>query len=115
MPLVAKPKIRRFKLRSILLVVSVVVLILPLGGIYFLRIYENELVKQTELELISQAALISAVYKREINILTAGERHRDYGVKISTPKAEDDYYRPVKTALNLAGISHAAKYFGASL
>jgi signal transduction histidine kinase len=102
MPLVAKPKIRRFKLRSILLVVSVVVLILPLGGIYFLRIYENELVKQTELELISQAALISAVYKREINILTAGERHRDYGVKISAPPAEDDYYRPVKAALNLA-------------
>jgi hypothetical protein len=52
MPLVAKPKIRRFKLRNILLVVSVVVLVLPLGGIYFLRIYENELVKQTELELI---------------------------------------------------------------
>ena len=62
----AKPKSRRFKLRSILLMVSVVVLILPVAGIYFLRIYENELVKQTELELISQAALISAVYRREI-------------------------------------------------
>jgi signal transduction histidine kinase len=102
MPLVVKSKIRRFKLRSILLVVSVVVLILPLGGIYFLRIYENELVKQTELELISQAALISAVYKREINILTASERRQDYGMKISPPPVVDDYYRPVKAALNLA-------------
>ena len=102
MPLVVKPKIRRFKLRSILLGVSVVVLILPLGGVYFLRIYENELVKQTELELISQAALISAVYKREINIVAAGERRQDYGIKISPPPALDDYYKPVKAALNLA-------------
>jgi signal transduction histidine kinase len=102
MPLVAKSKIRRFKLRSILLAVSLVVLILPLGGIYFLRIYENELVKQTELELISQAALISAVYKREIQILTAGERRQDYGMKISPPSVMDDYYRPIKAALNLA-------------
>jgi signal transduction histidine kinase len=102
MPLVVKPKIRRFKLRSILLAVSAVVLILPLGGVYFLRIYENELVKQTELELISQAALISAVYKREINILTASERRQDYGMKIHPPAAVDDYYRPVKAALNLA-------------
>ncbi|HEY2919734.1 MAG TPA: sensor histidine kinase, partial [Candidatus Binatia bacterium] len=101
MPLVAKPKIRRFKLRSILLAVSLVVLILPLGGIYFLRIYENELVKQTELELISQAALISAVYKREVQILTAGERRQDYGMKISPPSVVDDYYRPIKAALNL--------------
>jgi signal transduction histidine kinase len=102
MPLVAQPKIRRFKLRSILLVVSVVVLILPLGGIYFLRIYENELVKQTELELISQAALIAAVYRREIGILTSGAPRQDYGIKISPPPVPDDYYRPIKVALNLA-------------
>ena len=102
MPLVDKPKIRRFKLRNILLVVSVVVLILPLGGIYFLRIYENELVKQTELELISQAALIAAAYRREIHILTAREPRQDYGMKISSPSVPDDYYRPIKAALNLA-------------
>jgi signal transduction histidine kinase len=102
MPLVAKPKTRRFKLRSILLLVSVVVLTLPVGGIYFLRIYENELVKQTELELISQAALISAVYKREFNILATSERRQDYGMKITPPAALDNYYRPINAALNLA-------------
>ena len=98
----AKPKSRRFKLRSILLMVSVVVLILPVAGIYFLRIYENELVKQTELELISQAALISAVYRREISILTAREPSQNYGAKITPVLALEDYYRPIKAALNLA-------------
>jgi signal transduction histidine kinase len=102
MQLVAKLKVRRFKLRSILLAVSLVVLVLPLGGIYFLRIYENELVKQTELELISQAALISAVYRREILILTADGPRQDYGIKTSPPPMLDDYYRPIKAALNLA-------------
>ena len=38
------------RLRSILLVVMLTVLALPLGGLYFFRIYENELVQQTELE-----------------------------------------------------------------
>src|SRR6266545_6119435 len=98
----AKPKSRRFKLRSILLMVSVVVLILPVAGVYFLRIYENELVKQTELELISQVALISAAYRREIHILTASEPRQDYGIKIISPPVLDDYYKPIQAALNLA-------------
>lgn len=101
MPLGSKSKSRRLKLRSIFLGVSVVVLILPLGGIYFLRIYENELVQQTELELISQAALISATYKREIKSLT-GHALENYGIKITPPREADKYYKPFKAELNLA-------------
>jgi hypothetical protein len=44
---------RLFPLRNILLFVMLMVLALPLGGLYFFRIYENELVQQTEMELIS--------------------------------------------------------------
>ena len=73
MPLAVASKTWRLKLRTILLAVSGAVLVLPAGGIYFLKLYENELVRQTELELISQAALIAALYKREIEKLTAGE------------------------------------------
>ncbi|TAL48426.1 MAG: sensor histidine kinase, partial [Methylovulum sp.] len=47
---------RLFRLRNILLIVMLMVLGLPLGGLYFFRIYENELVQQTERELISQSA-----------------------------------------------------------
>ena len=92
----------RLKLRTILLAVSGAVLVLPAGGIYFLKLYENELVRQTELELISQAALISALYKREIEKLTAGESRQDYGTKITPPPNLQDYYKPYKAVLNLS-------------
>ena len=91
----------RFKLRSIFLAVSFVVLILPLGGVYFLRIYENELVKQTELELISQAAFIAAAYKREVAMLAGDLKGRDYGIRVNVPPQEDDYFTPVGARLDI--------------
>ncbi len=67
MPINAYPKLRRlFRLRTILLIVMLSVLILPLGSIYFLRFYENELVRKTELELISQSAALAATYRQMI-------------------------------------------------
>jgi len=42
------------------------VLVLPLVGLIFFRLYENQLVRQTESELIGQAALMAAVYERAI-------------------------------------------------
>lgn len=55
---------RLFRLRNILLSVMLIVMVLPLGGLYFFRIYENELVQQTERELIAQAAALSAAYRQ---------------------------------------------------
>jgi signal transduction histidine kinase len=101
MPLNVNPRRGRFKLRTILLGVSVVVLVLPLGGVYFLRIYENELVKQTELELISQAALISGFYKREIYNLAASNGRENYGVRLDLPPTADDHFSPIKPSLDL--------------
>ena len=101
MPVNLSPKTWRFKLRNIFLAVSLVVLVLPLWGIYFLRIYENELVKQTELELISQAALISAVYKREVAILTGEPKRHDYGTRVNAQPAGDAYFTPVRAELDL--------------
>jgi hypothetical protein len=101
MPVNLSTKTWRFKLRSIFLAVSLVVLILPLGGVYFLRIYENELVKQTELELISQAAFISAVYKGEIEILAAEFGIPDYGAQVNASPAADGYFTPVRAELDI--------------
>lgn len=53
----------RPKLRTILLTLNIMVLLLPLGGIAILRLYESELVKQTESELISQAALTASMFR----------------------------------------------------
>ncbi|MFA5938244.1 MAG: HAMP domain-containing sensor histidine kinase [Sinimarinibacterium sp.] len=50
------------RLRSILLLLNLVILILPLGGITWLQLYESALVRQTESELIAQAAFVKASY-----------------------------------------------------
>lgn len=53
----------RVRLRTVILVVSLFVLVLPLAGIQVLRLYESALVRQTESELIAQAALIAATFR----------------------------------------------------
>lgn len=60
------PRKTLFRLRSILLIVMLTVLALPLGGLYFFRIYENELVQQTETELIAQSAVLSATFRQMV-------------------------------------------------
>jgi len=45
------------------MVVMLSVLLLPLASLYFFRFYENELVQKTELELITQSAVFSAIYR----------------------------------------------------
>ncbi len=67
MPINAPQKLRRlFRLRTILWMVMLSVLLLPLGSLYFFRFYENELVRKTEVELISQSAVLATVYRELI-------------------------------------------------
>jgi len=104
MPLIKTPSAWRFKLRTILLAVSLAVLILPLGGVYVFRFYEGELVKQTEVELIAQAALIAAVYKREVEtLLKIDGVVADYGAKVAATPDRDEYFHPLKPQLSLSG------------
>jgi signal transduction histidine kinase len=56
----------RPKLRTLFIVISLIVLILPLAGILLLRLYENALVRQTESNLIMQASWIIASYKQRL-------------------------------------------------
>ncbi|MEO1459265.1 MAG: hypothetical protein AAFV49_17135, partial [Pseudomonadota bacterium] len=56
----------RPRIATILLIVNVTIVLLPLGSIFFLRIYENQLIQETERELIAQAAFIAAAYERDL-------------------------------------------------
>ena len=53
-------------LSMIVFVVLVTVAMLPLIGLFFFRLYENQLIHQTESELIAQTAAIAAIYAREV-------------------------------------------------
>lgn len=50
-------------IRTLLLATYLAVLLLPVGGIGFLRLYESALIRQTEAELLAQAAVLSAAYR----------------------------------------------------
>src|SRR6185436_6355482 len=52
-------------IRSLLLATYFVVLLLPVAGIGILRLYESALIRQTEAELMAQAAVLAAVYRTD--------------------------------------------------
>lgn len=59
------PALRRPRLRTVLLLVNLLILALPLAGIWFLRLYESALIRQTEDELMAQAAVLGGAFKVE--------------------------------------------------
>ena len=92
----------RLRLRTILLLVNMMVFLLPLGGLWFFRIYENMLVQQTESELISQAAVISVMYKRHLrDYIPEG---KEYGLAVDPLSINrvDEYYTPLTPQLDLS-------------
>lgn len=92
----------RIHLRTILMTVNIMVFLLPLFGVLFFRVYENTLVQQTETELISQAAVISAVYKQES--LARLDDLDSYGVPVDPQSINpaDEYYTPIIPHLDLS-------------
>ena len=63
-----KPKGRRakFHLRALLLYVNLIILILPITGFWMLRVYENELARRTEGELLAQSAFLREAFLLEV-------------------------------------------------
>lgn len=53
---------RRPSIGAVLLALNLAALVLPVGGLWILRVYESALIRQTESELIAQAGMIAAVY-----------------------------------------------------
>ncbi|WP_020558294.1 HAMP domain-containing sensor histidine kinase [Thiofilum flexile] len=105
-----------FRLRNILLIVMLTVLALPLGGLYFFRIYENELVRQTEVELIAQSAVLAATYRQLMRLdgtialrahpINSQERESDNAALVAAYKAQmelnpSNYFTPVAPTLDL--------------
>lgn len=77
------------------------VLVLPLLGVFFFRIYENQLVHQTEAELIAQSAALAAMVQREVR--QAGIPLERLGSDVGAqPATIVDGARPVVPSLDLA-------------
>jgi len=94
----------RPRLRTLLLFVNLAILVLPLGGVTILRLYESALVRQTESELLGQAAVLAAAYKQALlRVLQAAPRTGEYGLPIAAQWLPPDTgWQPRTASLDLA-------------
>ena len=94
-------------IRTLLLATYLAVLLLPVAGIGILRLYESALIRQTEAELLAQAAVLSAAYR------SAWLERAPPGALLAMPKSElpwsgspsygaTDQWRPLLPQLDLA-------------
>lgn len=98
----------RPSVRSVLVLLTTVVLFSPMAGIFALRIYDTELIRQTEAELIAQAAFVEAVFASH-HAACADQRGLDLQtLGLHAPAPEIDVapdgsrrFRPVPLAIDL--------------
>ncbi len=76
------------KLRTVLVAANLVVLALPLGGIGALRLYDSQLIRQTEAELIVQGAFVSEFYRQAFLRHAAGTPLNDITHQVTPPAPE---------------------------
>jgi signal transduction histidine kinase len=95
----------RPSLSLVVFLVLLSVLLLPLFSLYFLKIYQNQLVQETESELIAQSAALAAAFHREVE--AAVPPGVVLGAKILTAASEPrgNPYQPIWPKLELANES----------
>lgn len=87
-------------LGMIVFVVLMTVLTLPLVSLFFFRLYENELVRQTEAELIAQSAALAASFAHEVEAM--GDLALPSGVPaVPAPSTEANFDQSLQPSLDL--------------
>ncbi len=92
----------RPSLSLVVFLVLASVLSLPLFSLYFLKVYQNQLIQQTEAELIAQSAALAATFRREVE--TGIPQGVALGARIP-PVAQNpsgEPYQPIWPKLELA-------------
>jgi signal transduction histidine kinase len=87
----------RPSLAMIVCAVLTTVTALPLAGLFFFRLYENQLIRQTEAELTAQCAVLAALFEREVGSTLAIPPAADVPARGERPFAR------IEPSLDLAG------------
>lgn len=100
------PAVRRKWRPSLSMIVFTVLLaamLMPLASLFLFRLYENQVIRQTESELIAQNAALAAVFSQEVTErLASGIRLGAVRPADARPAA-DEPYQPIVAMLDLAG------------
>ena len=89
-------------LGQIIFAMLMTVLTLPLIGLFVFRLYDNQLIRQTESELIAQSTVLSAVFAREVEAKLADGIPLGAEIAAADKPAPDDL-SPIISGLDLAG------------
>jgi signal transduction histidine kinase len=93
---------RRISIGTALVLMNLAVLVLPLSGIWTLRLYQSALIRQTESELIAQAAIIAAVYRATWRSAGGRPEMQPADAPRTRPPGNDDRWLPRSANLDLA-------------
>jgi signal transduction histidine kinase len=75
---------------------------LPLVGLFFFRLYDNQLIHQTQAELIAQSRVLTAVYAREVEARLGAGIALGAEIPPEARNDRDDQVTPIRPALDLA-------------
>src|SRR5918995_5788085 len=75
---------------------------LPLVGLFFFRLYDNQLIHQTQAELIAQSRVLAAVYAREVEARLADGITLGAEIPAQARSDREDEMTPIRPALDLA-------------
>jgi two-component system, OmpR family, sensor histidine kinase CreC len=95
-----RPLVRRKWRPSLAMIVCAVlttVTALPLAGLFFFRLYENQLIRQTEAELTAQCAVLAALFEREVGRTLA------IPAAAGAPTPSEHPFARIESSLDLAG------------
>ena len=79
-------------------------LVLPLFSIYFLKVYQNQLIQQVEAELIAQSAALAATFRREVETSVPPDVALGARIPPAARKATEPY-QPIWPELELVNES----------
>jgi two-component system sensor histidine kinase CreC len=89
---------------SLGLIVSAVlasVTVLPLVGLFFFRLYDNQLIRQTQAELIAQSQVLAAIYAREVEARRATGIALGAEIPLQARPDPKELFAPITPALDL--------------
>ncbi|MBR0896588.1 HAMP domain-containing protein [Bradyrhizobium tropiciagri] len=93
----------RPSLSFIIFAVLALVAVLPLLGLFFFRLYDNQLIRQTQAELIAQSRVLAVIYAQDVRAQL--RNNIPLGAAVPTEALPDpgDQVTPIRPELDLAG------------
>lgn len=97
----AAPDKWRPSLTLVIFTVLATVGVLPLVGLFFFRLYDNQLIRQTQAELIAQSRVLATIYAQEVTARL--DNGLTLGAEVPTNVLPDpgDQVTPIRPALDL--------------